>query len=76
MKGLFGLVGLVAALAVVAWVAKRQLDAVAPVPAGAVPVSGALGNSTVPERAQSLQQRTRQTVDGLMQQPRPQADGQ
>jgi hypothetical protein len=81
MRAAFGLVGLLVALAIVAVLAKKQLNSVSaiqvPQPAGAAtgtaipPVDP---NATVKEQSQQIQQQYKQAVEGALQQARPMPD--
>jgi len=68
-----GLVGLVLALVIVGFTMKKQLAAVAPVPAVSQP-SGEGSAATVRTQSQQIQQQVRQQLDAAMSQPRPGAD--
>ena len=81
MRAVFGVVGLVVALAVVGWVAKKQMAAVrTPVhslPQAAEPAATARmspTSGTVRDQSQQIQQQVRQQVEGLLQQARPALD--
>ena len=70
MKAVFGILSLLIVLAVLAFTAKRQLQAtvIAPLPAGAV-VTGASGPAmTVPDQARALQDRVRVDTARALQQ--------
>jgi hypothetical protein len=81
MRAAFGLVGLVVALAIVAVLAKKQLNSVnaiqVPQPAGTSPgavVPPVDPNATVKEQSQQIQQQYKQAVEGALQQARPMPD--
>jgi len=63
MRALFGLVGLVVVVAVIAMLMKKQLQALAPVPATA----GAPA-PTVPEQSRNVQQKVLQDVSRALEQ--------
>ena len=67
MRALFSLVGLLAVVAIVALIAKKQLQAVAPSVAPATtPVAGA--TSTAQDQSRGVQQKVLQDVDRALEQ--------
>lgn len=75
MKAVFSVLGLVLVLAIVGLIARKQIGAVAQ-PTISAPGMPTPAGQNVREQSQSMQQQTRQAVEAVMQQPRPQGDGQ
>ena len=66
MRALFSLAGLLVVVAIVMWVAKTQLRAVAPM-AGAAPAAGT-GPATPSQQSRAVQQKVLQEIDQSLQQ--------
>jgi hypothetical protein len=73
MRAMFSIVGLLVVLATVGFLVKKQLGSqLASQPAAGVPA--APGSATPQEQSRQVQQQVKQSVDSMMQQPRPLPD--
>lgn len=70
MRGLFGIVGLLLTLAIVGVLAKKNLSSVTTV-APPASLASAPAGATVQQQSQLLQQQVKQSVEAVVQQPRP-----
>jgi Tfp pilus assembly major pilin PilA len=68
MRALFSLVGLLIVVAVIAMLAKKQLQAVAPAVVPAAPVAADGSAPTVPEQSRAAQQKVLQDVNRALEQ--------
>jgi uncharacterized membrane protein len=72
MRAVFSIVGLLVVLATVGLLVKKQLGTqVASPPAAGMP---AAGGATPQEQSRQVQQQVKQSVENMMQQPRPLPD--
>jgi len=68
MRALFSLVGLVVVLAIIAMIAKKQLQAVAPAVVPSAPATAGGAAPTLPEQSRAVQQKVLQDVNRALQQ--------
>lgn len=73
MRILFSIVGLLVVVAIIGVVAKKQLGATVNVPQmpGVSTTSGAAQGGTMAQTPQSTASQVKQSVEGMLQQPRP-----
>jgi len=75
MRALFSLVGLLIVVAVIAMVAKKQLQAVAPAVLPAPPATADGGTPTVAEQSRAAQQKVLQDVNRALEQGAARSEG-
>ena len=81
MRSIFGVLGLVLVLAIVGFLAKKQLSSVSaiklPEVSGAAPIAQPVAiepNASVKQQSQQIQQQVKQAVEAATQQARPMPD--